>query len=56
MLMELWVSCGQGRVQVVGSLLSMSCAQLVHWIIHDGMSLIHAFHASRIEARSVVVP
>ena len=53
MLMELWVSCGQGRVQVVGSLLSMSCAQLVHWLIHDGMSLIHA---SRIEARSVVVP
>lgn len=56
MLMELWVSCGQGRVQVVGSLLSMSCAQLVHWLIHDGMSLIHTFHASRIEARSVVVP
>ena len=49
MLMELWVSCGQGRVQVVGSMLSMSCAQLVH-------RLIHAFHASRIEARSVFVP
>lgn len=56
MLMELWVSCGQGRVQIVGSLLSMSCAQLVHWLIHDGMSLIHVFHAFRIEARSVVVP
>ena len=56
MLMELWVSCGQGRVQVVGSLLSMSCAQLVHRLIHDGMSLIHAFHAFRIEARSVFVP
>lgn len=55
MLMELWVSCGQGRVQIVGSLLSMSCAQLVHRLIHDGISLIHAFHASRIEDRSIVV-
>lgn len=55
MLMELWVSCGQGCVQIVGSLLSMSCAQLVHRLIHDGISLIHAFHASRIEDRSIVV-
>lgn len=55
MIMELWVSCGQGRVQVVSSLLFMSCAQLVHRLIHDGMSFIHAFHTFRIEDRRIII-